>query len=108
MGIVGIETAFPISYTYLVKTGIITLERLIELLSVKPRERFGITSDAGFCIFDLGDEYSIDPEDFISAGKSTPFEGWRVHGRCLATVYNGKVVYASEKLGKRVNKTEEI
>jgi dihydroorotase len=108
MGVVGIETAFPISYTYLVKTGIITLERLIELLSVKPRERFGITSDAGFCIFDLGDEYSIDPEDFISAGKSTPFEGWRVHGRCLATVYNGKVVYASEKLGKRVNKTEEI
>jgi dihydroorotase len=108
MGVVGIETAFPISYTYLVKTGIITLERLIELLSVKPRERFGITSDVGFCIFDLGDEYSIDPEDFISAGKSTPFEGWRVHGRCLATVYNGKVVYASEKLGKRVNKTEEI
>ncbi|MBQ7343372.1 MAG: dihydroorotase [Clostridia bacterium] len=108
MGVVGIETAFPISYTYLVKTGIITLERLIELLSVKPRERFGITSDAGFTVFDLGDEYRIDPKDFISAGKSTPFEGWSVFGRCLATVYNGKVVYASERLGESVNKSEEI
>ena len=100
MGVVGIETAFPISYTYLVKTGKLTLEKLVELLSVKPRERFGITSDAGFTVFDLSDEYEIDPEEFLSMGKSTPFEGVRVYGRCLATVYDGKVVYASDKLTK--------
>ena len=108
MGVVGIETAFPVSYTYLVKTGIITLEKLVELLSVKPRERFGITSDVGFTVFDLGDEYEIDPSDFISMGKSTPFEGVRVFGRCLTTVYNGKVVYASEKLTSQVKKSEDI
>ena len=98
MGVVGIETAFPVSYTYLVKTGIITLERLVELLSVKPRERFEIESDVGFTVFDLDSEYDIDPSDFISMGKSTPFEGMRVFGKCLATVYNGKAVYVSEEL----------
>ena len=98
MGVVGIETAFPVSYTYLVKSGIITLEELVELLSTKPRERFGIESDAGYTVFDLSDEYEIDPESFISMGKSTPFKGMRVSGRCLATVYNGEIVYASEKL----------
>ena len=103
MGVVGIETAFPVSYTYLVKNGIITLERLVELLSVKPRERFGITSDIGFTVFDLGEEYEIDSADFLSMGKSTPFEGMKVFGRCLATVYNGKLVYASEKLTSQVN-----
>ena len=99
MGVVGIETAFPVSYTYLVKTGLITLERLVELLSVKPRERFGIESDVGFTVFDLSCEYEINPEEFVSMGKSTPFEGMKVFGRCLTTVYDGKVVYESEKLG---------
>ena len=98
MGVVGIETAFCVSYTYLVKTGLITLERLVELLSVKPRERFGIESDVGFTVFDLSDEYCIDPAEFISMGKSTPFEGTGVFGRCLATVYDGKLVYASKRL----------
>ena len=107
MGVVGIETAFPVSYTYLVKTGVITLEKLIDLLSIKPRERFGITSDPGFTIFDLSDEYEIDPEEFISMGKSTPFAGMKVSGRCLATVYNGNVVYESEKLNALVNKSED-
>ena len=99
MGVVGIETAFPVSYTYLVKTGIITLTKLVDLLSVKPRERFGIESDVGFTVFDLSDEYEINPDDFISMGKSTPFEGMKVYGRCLVTVYDGKVVYKSERLG---------
>ena len=108
MGVVGIETAFPVSYTYLVKTGLITLEKLVELLAVKPRERFGITSDAGFTVFDLGDEYEIDPKDFLSMGKSTPFEGVKVFGRCLATVYNGKMVYVSDKLTEHVNNSEDI
>ena len=102
MGVVGIETAFPVSYTYLVKSGIITLERLVELLSVKPRERFGISSDVGFTVFDLDSEYDIDPSNFISMGKSTPFEGMRVFGKCLATVYNGKAVYVSDELQKPV------
>ena len=98
MGVVGIETAFPVMYTYLVKEGILTLEKLVDIMSVKPRERFGIESDIGFTVFDLDDEYEIDPEDFVSIGKSTPFEGVKVYGRCLATVYDGKVAYASEKL----------
>ena len=98
MGVVGIETAFPVAYTYLVKTGIITLEKLVELLSVKPRERFGIESDIGFTVFDLSDEYEINTDEFLSMGKSTPFEGMKVCGRCLLTVYNGKTVYESERL----------
>ena len=98
MGVVGIETAFPVMYTYLVKTGVITLEELVDIMSVKPRARFGIKSDVGFTVFDLGDEYEIDPDDFVSMGKSTPFAGVKVSGRCLATVYGGKVAYASEKL----------
>ena len=107
MGVVGIETAFPVAYTYLVKPGVITFEKLVEFLSVKPRERFGIQSDPGFTVFDLSDEYEIDPEEFLSMGKSTPFEGMRVYGRCLATVYGGKAVYVSDRLTKLVNTTED-
>ena len=62
-------------------------------MSVIPRKRFGIESDVGFTVFDLNDEYSIDPYEFLSKGKSTPFEGERVFGKCLLTVYNGKIVY---------------
>ena len=98
MGVVGIETSFPIMYTCLVKTGVITLEKLVEVMSVKPRERFGIESDVGFTVFDLSAEYEINPDDFLSMGKSTPFNGVKVTGKCLATVYNGKVVYESEAL----------
>lgn len=93
MGVVGIETAFPLLYTHLVKTGKLTLERLVELMSVIPRKRFGIESDVGFTVFDLNEEYSINPYEFLSKGKSTPFEGERVFGKCLLTVYNGKIVY---------------
>ena len=107
MGVVGIETAFPVCYTYLVKNGIITLEELIDLLSVRPRQRFNIKSDVGFTVFDLSDEYRIDPAEFLSMGKSTPFEGVSVFGRCLLTVYGGKAVYESDKLTKPVNNSEE-
>ncbi len=92
-GVVGIETAFPICYTYLVKTGIIPLERLLELLVVNPRKRFGIPMGMDFSIWDLDAEYEIDPAEFISLGKATPFTGWQVNGKCLLTVYDGKVVY---------------
>ena len=94
MGVVGIETAFPLLYTNLVKTGIISLERLVYLMSDAPRARFGITTDAGFTVFKLDEKYKIDPEEFLSKGKSTPFEGDEVYGRCLLTVYGGKAVYS--------------
>ena len=94
MGIVGIETAFPILYTRLVKTGILSLEKLVKLMCDAPRGRFGIRSDAGFTVFDLGREYEIDPSEFLSMGHATPFKGEKVFGRCLATVYNGEIVYS--------------
>ncbi|MBR2381253.1 MAG: dihydroorotase [Clostridia bacterium] len=97
MGVVGIETAFPLLYTHLVRTGKLTLERLVELMSVNPRRRFNINDDVGFTVFDLNAEYSIDPSEFLSKGKSTPFEGESVLGRCLLTVYNGKIVYCDIK-----------
>ena len=93
MGVVGIETAFPVLYTDLVMTGVVPLEKIIYHLSDRPRERFGITSDAGFTIFDLGKCYEVDPEEFLSMGRATPFLGKEVYGRCLATVYNGEYVY---------------
>ncbi len=99
MGVVGIETAFAVLYTDLVLPGVITLERLVELLSTRPRERFSIKSDVGFTIFDLGREYEIDPEEFLSRGKATPFLGKKVYGRCLATVYEGEVVYLDPEFG---------
>ena len=95
-GVVGIETAFPLLYTNLVLTGLMPLEELIALLSDKPRERFGITGDTGFTVFDLGCEYEINPDEFLSKGKSTPFKGAHVAGRCLATVYRGKAAYLAD------------
>ncbi|MBQ8834133.1 MAG: dihydroorotase [Oscillospiraceae bacterium] len=92
-GIVGIETAFPIVYTYLVKPGILSLDKAVELLSINPRKRFGIPMGTDYSIWDLNTEYAIDPAEFLSMGKATPFTGWKVNGRCLATVCGGKVVY---------------
>ena len=92
-GVVGIETAFPIMYTYLVKTGIITMDRLVELMVINPRQRFNIPLGCDYSIWDLEEEYTVDPAEFISLGKATPFEGWKVNGRCLATVCDGKIVY---------------
>ena len=100
MGVVGLETAFPVIYTELVKPGIITLEQAVELLSTRPRARFGIDSDVGFTVFDLGCEYTVDPERFLSKGRSTPYKGARVFGKCLATVYSGRAVYLNEDLIK--------
>ena len=92
-GIVGIETAFPLLYTYLVKPGILSLERLTELLTVNPRRRFGIESNGAFNVWDLNAVSKINPADFLSMGKSTPFTGWEVYGKCMATVCDGKIVY---------------
>ena len=93
MGIVGLETAFPLLYTRLVKTSIISLEKLIELLNDNPRRRFGLKQEDSWCLWDLNDHYVIDEKDFLSKGKASPFKGMEVYGRCLKTVCEGRTVY---------------
>lgn len=93
MGVTGLETAFPVLYSRLVKTGVISLERLIELMAVNPRKRFSIQIGDDYTVWDLDAEYEIDPARFISMGRATPFEGMKVSGRCIRTVYSGRIVY---------------
>ena len=93
MGVVGIETAFAVMYTKLVKTGVITLEKLIELMAINPRKRFDIPFDDSFTVWDLNTEFTVDPEEFLSKGKATPFKGENLFGRCVLTALNGKTVY---------------
>ena len=97
-GIVGLETAFPIMYTEFVKTGKMTLERLVELMCWGPRRRFGITSDAGFTVWNIEKKYSVNPEEFATLGRATPFAERAVFGENLLTVYNGSVVYSKNKM----------
>ena len=92
-GIVGIETAFQLLYTHLVKKNIISLERLVELLAVNPRKRFGLEYDNSFTVWNLDKKTVINPSDFLSMGKATPFEGEEVFGECELTVCNGKTAY---------------
>ena len=80
-------------YTHLVKTGIITLEKLTELLSVNPRKRFGIENGGDFTVWRLDEEYVVDPEKFLSMGRATPFEGDTLSARCVLTVHDGQVAY---------------
>ena len=94
-GVVGLETAFPILYTYLVKPGVLSLEKLSELLCDTPRRRFGIPLGQDFSVWDLNECYTVDPVDFKSQGKASPFTGWQVSGKCLATVCGGRLVYES-------------
>ena len=95
-GIVGIETAFPLLYTGLVKTGILSLEALIDLLCEKPRKRFNIPIGNDFSIWNLNRQYTIDPREFLSQSRATPFADYLVYGRCMMTVYHGKAVYYEE------------
>ncbi len=95
MGVVGIETAFAVLYTKLVKTGVITLEKLIEVLAVNPRKRFGLPETKDFCVFDLEREFTVDPNEFLSKGRATPFEGERLFGKCQMTVCDKNIVYKS-------------
>ena len=92
-GVVGIETAFPLLYTYLVKKNIISLDKLVEIMSFNPAMRFNINMENHFSVWDLDKKYKINSNDFISKGKSTPFEGYEVYGENLLTVMNGKIVY---------------
>ncbi|MBQ6839725.1 MAG: dihydroorotase [Oscillospiraceae bacterium] len=96
-GVVGIETAFPVLYTHLVKPGIMTLEKLIDVLAIKPRERFGIPMGNDFTVWDLEKEFTVDPAKFLSKGKATPFEGWPLTGVCMCTVCDGKIVYKNNE-----------
>ena len=97
-GVVGLETAFPALYTGLVRTGILPLERLVELMAAAPRERFGIPlREDDFTEWDLDAEYTVDPEAFLSMGKATPFAGMKVFGRCLRTVHAGRTVYEDKE-----------
>ena len=97
MGIVGLETAFPVLYTGLVQKGVLPLEKLLSLLTDRPRARFRLPLGCDFSVWDLNAQYAIDPETFQSKGRSTPFAGNRVQGRCLATFYQGKQVYAYKR-----------
>ena len=92
-GIVGLETAFPLLYTNVVKTGILSMEALLNLLVYNPRKRFNIPLGNDFSIWNLNAKYTIDPKDFLSKGKASPFTGRSVYGKCLLTVYGGHVVY---------------
>ena len=95
-GIVGIETAFPLLYTYLVRPGTISMEDLIKLLCIKPRERFKIPMNNDYTIWDLDDKYDISADEFLSKGRSSPFDGMSVYGRCIVTVCDGKIVYGGK------------
>lgn len=99
MGIVGIETAFPLLYTYLVEKNIVPLKTIVDCLTVRPRERFrldggiGVGDRAEVTMFDLQAAETIDPEHFVSKGKATPFAGWEVHAKCVLTICGEKVAY---------------
>ncbi len=92
-GIVGLETALPVLYTHLVRPGILTMERLKQLLVTAPRERFGIPMGECFSVWELETEQVVEPERFQSKGRATPFAGHRLYGKCVLTVCDGKVVY---------------
>ncbi len=92
-GVVGLETAFPVLYTYMVRAGVITMDKLVETLCINPRKRFGIPLGRDFSIWDLNTSYTVDPAAFKTMGRATPFEGHTLRGKCLLTVVNGRVVY---------------
>ena len=95
-GVVGLETAFAAMYTHLVRPGIITMERLMELLVDAPRKRFGLPLGLDFSVWDLERQFTVDPQEFISMGKATPFTGMELYGRCLMTVCDGNIVWQKD------------
>ncbi len=104
MGIVGLECAFPLLYTHLVLPGVVSLERLVTLMAVNPRRLFGLEGGvaagdaADFTVLDLAARWEVDPAAFLSKGRATPFEGWRVQGRAVLTAVNGREVYRDETM----------
>ena len=96
-GIVGLETAFPLLYTRLVKPGILSMDRLLDALAVKPRQRFGIPLGEDYTVWDLEESFTVDPAEFLSMGKATPFEGEKLLGRCKLTYAAGKIAYQEKE-----------
>ena len=92
-GVVGLETAFPAVYTHLVRPGIITLEQAVRCLTVNPRRRFGIEERDSFTVWELEHPFTVDPDDFHTLGRATPYAGQELYGRCVLTVADGKTVY---------------
>ena len=92
-GVVGLETSFAVMYTHFVKTGLITIEKLIEIMSTNPRNIFSVKNDVGFTVFDISKEFTVKPEEFLSKGRSTPFNGCKLYGKCILTVLNDKIIY---------------
>ncbi len=97
MGVVGLETSFAAMYTHLVKPGIITLEKLVELMCINPRARFNLPVGDSFCVWDLEESAVVDPETFLSMGRATPFTGMEFSGKCVMTVYNGNIAYLDQE-----------
>jgi dihydroorotase len=93
MGVIGMETAFSSMYTYLVKKGILKLEKLIELMSINPSKIFRIPQYADFAVLDLDTEYIVNPDEFLSLGRNTPFEGMLMNARVTKTICKGKLVW---------------
>jgi dihydroorotase len=99
MGVVGLETSFAVIYTKLVLTGVITIEKAIELMSENPRRIFNLGGGlavgqrADIAVFDITTPFIVEPESFLSKGKATPFEGWELYGKCVLTLYGGKTVW---------------
>ena len=92
-GIVGLETAFSLMYTHFVRSGVLTLERLVELMAINPRERFNIPIGEDYSVWRLDDEYTVNPDEFLSMGRATPFEGDTLYAQNYLTVCGGKIVY---------------
>ena len=99
-GIVGLETAFPVLYTKLVKEGVISLEKLVQLMAVNPYERLGVAPN-GYTVYSLDEEYTINSAEFKTKGRSTPYNGERVLGKCVATICDGKLIYINNNLMNR-------
>lgn len=102
MGVVGLETAFGVLNTKLVKSGVITLERLVEMMSVRPREIFGIEGGeikegavADLALIDADKQWTVEPDSFVTMGRATPFKDWKLQGENLLTIYRGEIVYES-------------
>ena len=99
MGVVGIETSFAVIYTKLVKAGVISLEKAVDVLAEAPRRIFNLGGGlqegeaADIAVFDLEKEFIVDPSTFLSKGRSTPFEGWQLQGECCLTLVDGRVAY---------------
>jgi len=93
-GVIGLETAFALSYTKLVMPGLISLQKLIELMSINPAKILNLHRDEGdFAIFDIGTAYKINSKEFASKSRNTPFEGMEVYGRTVMTVSKGRLIY---------------